>query len=103
MKFRLPNKFNNTPEQMLRNAGYMYIFDNISQKGSFKKSLTDQRYPRFHMYITETPEEVVFDLHLDQSATRYKGQGAHNADYDSQEVKSELTRIARVVDSCRIK
>lgn len=102
MKFRLPNKFNLTPEQMLRNAGYLYIFDKISQKGSFRKGLTEQRYPRFHMYITETPEEVVFDLHLDQSATRYEGQGAHNADYDSEQVKNELTRIAHIVDSCRV-
>ena len=103
MKFRLPNKFNHTPEQMLRSAGYLYIFDKISQQGSFTRKLTGQRYPRFHLYITETSEEVVFDLHLDQSATRYEGQGAHNADYDSEQVKTELTKIAHVVDSYRIK
>ena len=99
MKFRLPNNFNKTPEQMLRQAGYFYIFDKISQKGSYIKKLTGQHYPRFHLYITETSKEVVFDLHLDQSATRYKGQKAHNADYDSEQVKTELTRIAHLVNS----
>jgi hypothetical protein len=102
MKFRLPNKFNRTPEQMLRNAGYFYIFDKLSQQGSFIKELTTQRYPRFHLYITETPKEVIFDLHLDQSATRYKGQSAHNADYDSSQVKAELTKIAHIIAACRI-
>ena len=102
MKFRLPNKFNRTSEQMLRQAGYFYIFDNHSQQGSFIKEPTGQRYPRFHLYLRETPEEVIFDLHLDQSASRYKGQGAHNADYDSDQVKAELTKIAHIVDACRI-
>jgi hypothetical protein len=102
MKFRLPNKFTHTPEQMLRQAGYLYIFDKLSGKGSFVKKLTDQHYPRFHLYITENATEVVFDLHLDQSATRYKGQGAHNADYDSAQVRTELTRIAHLVNSCRL-
>ncbi len=102
MKFKLPNKFNRTPEQMLRNAGYFYIFDKLSQQGSFIKKLTGQRYPRFHLYITETTEEIIFDLHLDQSSTRYKGQRAHNADYDSDQVKIELTRIAYIVDTHRL-
>jgi len=99
MKFSLPNKLTRTTEQILRNAGYFYIFDKLSQQGSFIKKLTTQRYPRFHMYITETTEKIIFDLHLDQSATRYEGQGAHNADYDSAQVKTELIRIAHIVDT----
>jgi hypothetical protein len=51
------------------------------------------------MYITETTKKIIFDLHLDQSATRYEGQGAHNADYDSAQVKTELIRIAHIVDT----
>jgi hypothetical protein len=102
MKLSLTNKLNHTTEQILRNAGYFYIFDKISKKGSFIKKLTEQRYPRFHMYIIETPEKIIFDLHLDQSATRYKGQGAHNADYDSDQVKTELIRIAHIIDAYKL-
>ena len=99
MKFRLPNKLTRTPEQILRQAGYFYIFDKISQHGSFVRKLTSQRYPRFHLYLTENTNEIIFDLHLDQSASRYKGQTAHNADYESAEVKTELTRIYHIVNS----
>jgi hypothetical protein len=99
MKFRLPNKFTHSPEHMLRRAGYFYIFDQNSQQGSFIKKLTDQRYPRFHLYITENPTEIIFDLHLDQSVTRLTGQTAHRADYESEEVKQELTKIYHAVNS----
>jgi len=102
MKLKLPNKLNYTVEQILRKAGYLYIFDNISQQGSFVRELAGERYPRFHMYVKESPEKIIFDLHLDQSVTRYKGQSAHNADYASAQVKAELIRIAHIVDSRKI-
>jgi hypothetical protein len=84
---------------MLRRAGYFYIFNQKSQQGSFIKKLTTQPYPRFHLYITEKPTEIVFDLHLDQSATRQKGQIAHRADYESEQVKEELTKIYHTVNN----
>ena len=98
MKFRLPNKFTHTPEHMLRRAGYFYIFDKKSRQRSFIKKLTSQRYPRFHLYVTENSKEIIFDLHLDQSASRLKGQTAHRADYESEEVKTELTKIYHSVN-----
>ena len=101
MKFRLPNQFTHSVEYILRQAGYLYIFDNKSQQGSFVKKLTDQRYPRFHLYVTESPEEITFDLHLDQSVSRFSGQTAHRADYESEEVKIELTKIYRTVNKFR--
>ncbi len=103
MKFQIPNNLTRRPEQILRKAGYFYIFDRISQQGSFVKKLRHQHYPRFHLYVTENDAEIIFDLHLDQSASRYKGQNAHNADYKSEEVRTELTRIYYLINEFIIK
>ena len=81
----------------MRKASYTYIFDKISQHGSFVHKLTAERYPRFHLYITENEQETTFDLHLDQAKSRYQGQKAHRADYESEEVKTELTRVYHVI------
>jgi hypothetical protein len=73
------------------------IFDRKTSKTSYVRNLTNQRYPRFHLYLNEIGEEIIFDLHLDQSQTLYKNQKAHKADYDTPEVKEELVRIYQEV------
>ncbi len=93
MKFKIINNLNYTPENILRTCGYFPIFDRKSQKSSFVKKISGNRYPRFHLYLKRIENELVFDLHLDQSQTVYAQQKAHNADYDSIEVKQELVRI----------
>ncbi len=75
----------------------MPIHDRQTQKNSYIRKITSYRYPRFHLYLKETGDEIIFDLHLDQAAAVYENQKAHNADYDSQEVKSELARIYSVL------
>ena len=97
MKFTIPNNLTHNTQFILRQAGYLYIFDKISQHGSFVRELTRERYPRFHLYIMENKEEITFDLHLDQAQARYQGQKAHRADYETEEVKVELTRIYHLV------
>ncbi|MDP1706758.1 MAG: hypothetical protein Q8L36_02970 [bacterium] len=50
-------------------------------------------YPRFHLYVREEPERVVFNLHLDQKKPVYQGVTAHSGDYDTEVVKEEAERI----------
>ena len=97
MKFKVENNLIHTPENILRRCGYFPIFDNRTQKGSFVKKITGERYPRFHLYSKQENNEIIFDLHLDQSKTVYRGAKAHNADYDSPQVKEELVRIFQEV------
>ncbi len=98
MKFRLPlEKLAVQPEQITRRAGYFRIFDSKSGHESFVRKITADRYPRFHLYLMEENNEVIFDLHLDQKSNLYAGQTAHNADYESDEVRAELTRVYSVV------
>jgi len=97
VKFKVNNNLKYSSENILRNVGYFSIFDRKTQKGSFVRKLTSERYPRFHLYLKEVDGELIFDLHLDQRKTVYSGQKAHNADYDSPEVKQELARIFQEV------
>ncbi len=102
MKFRLPNNFSDTPAMMLRRLGYLQIVDRLSGKTSYVRKLATGHYPRFHLYIKESSEEIVFDLHLDQAKTRYEGQTAHKADYETPEVKEELTRVYLAVEKFKL-
>ncbi len=102
MKFRLPNNLSHSPAMIVSRLGYLQIEDYISGKTSYVRKLTRHHYPRFHLYLKETPREIVFDLHLDQSKTRYEGQTAHKADYETPEVKEELTRIYLAVEKFKL-
>lgn len=97
MKFTLSNNFSQNLYTLIRRCGYVPIHDRKTGKDSFSKKLSNAHYPRFHLYITQNQKTVVFDLHLDQNRNRYQGQTAHNADYDSQEVKNELYSIYNTV------
>ncbi len=97
MKFKTANNLTHSPENVLRTCSYFPIFDRKTQKGSFVRKITGNRYPRFHLYLKEINNELIFDLHLDQSKNVYTGQKAHNADYESPEVKQELVRIFQEV------
>ncbi len=97
MKLTTKNSFSQNIPSLLRQCGYLRIFDQKSGKESFVRKISTEHYPRFHLYIKEDSEKVIFDLHLDQKSNIYQGQKAHSADYDSPEVKSELQRIAQIV------
>lgn len=97
MKFKIKNNFSQNISNIMRRCGYVYIIDRKTNKDSYVRKITGNRYPRFHLYLKEIDDEIIFDLHLDQSSTRYDGQTAHNADYDSEEVKAELTRIYQIL------
>ena len=93
MKFKIENCLRQNPYSILRQAGYMPLHDRISGKDSYARHLSPGRYPRFHLYLKEENGQLIFDLHLDQTPSRFANQTAHNADYDSPEVKEELIRI----------
>lgn len=97
MKFRIPNKLSQNILFITRRIGYLRIINSIENQESFVRQLTKNHYPRFHLYITESEKEVIFDLHLDQSQAIYHNQKAHNAEYQSENVKTELTRIFQIV------
>ncbi len=80
-------------EQFIRRAGYGQIFDRQTNQYSYTHRFTRDFYPRFHLYIEERGEEIIFNLHLDQKRPGYAGQSRHNAEYDGEVVEREMQRI----------
>jgi hypothetical protein len=81
------------PVFFIRRCGYGQVFDRRSGETSYAKRLHGDLYPRFHVYIKDEGENFVFNLHLDQRATRYEGVTAHSGEYDGPVVEKERERI----------
>ena len=77
----------------MRQAGYSYLRDRNTGKDSFVRRAGSNFYPRFHVYINEGEEKVVFNLHLDQKKPSYQGAHAHNAEYEGEVVEAEAERL----------
>lgn len=94
MKFILnKNALDINPEMFLRQSGYGYIEDRRHGTKSFVRRFGSNSYPRFHIYIEEEADEIIFNLHLDQKQASYKGSHAHNAEYGGQIVQDEANRL----------
>ncbi len=92
MKFSIKRKDNTT--NMMRRIGYHF------KKGdnpSFYRPLDRGDFPRFHIYLKEKDDEIIFNLHLDQKRPVYKGSSAHSGEYDSDVVKKETERIKGIL------
>lgn len=90
MKFAIKNPGRN-PLNLLRKVGYSPLRD------AFVRPLERSGYPRFHIYLEESGEELVFNLHLDQKKAIYKGTAAHSGEYDSPLVEQEAERIKQAL------
>lgn len=80
---------------LLREAGYMPIFDRRSGKQSFVNKIRGDRYPRFHIYILEeTEQSIKLHLHLDHKEHGW-GERLHDSVYEGTEVEEEGARLHR--------
>ncbi len=87
------NKLPEAPEMFLRRAGYTYIVDRRTGNESFARRLGRDFYPRFHLYLHDEGERVVFNLHLDQRRPVYPGTRAHSGEYEGEVVEEEVKRL----------
>lgn len=85
------NNFSGNTYNLLREAGYHPNKDQRSNEASFSKSLSGEKYPRFHIYHNEKTNTL--NLHLDQKAPRYKFSSDHGAEYKGDLVEKEAKRI----------
>ena len=80
--------------QSMRNCQYRYMHTTDNGEHSYSRVMyNNQPFPRFHMYVSETEQQFIFSLHLDQKKPVYEGQTAHSADYDEPAVAAEYQRI----------
>lgn len=98
MRLSFPKKQIDNPIVFIRRCGYGEYYDKRLKKVSYMKRarMTDM-FPRFHVYIDERGDEVVFDLHLDQKRPTYEGVSAHSGEYEGTAVEREGERIRQCV------
>ncbi len=92
------NNLGMPPERLARLAGYAYLPARGHGQDSFVRILGRGGYPRFHLYINQNGDNIVFNLHLDQKRPRYVGAAAHNAEYDGEAVEKEMKRIKLIIN-----
>lgn len=101
MKFSISlSRLDTTPQYFLQHqAGYSYIESRHTGQGSFVRVFGKGRYPRFHIYIIEEDNKIVFNLHLDQKQTSYEGSTAHSGEYEGEVVEQEAYRLQKLLSS----
>lgn len=92
------NKIGN-PVVFIRRCGYGEYYDKrMGQISYMKRARMSDMFPRFHIYIEERGDEIVYDLHLDQKRPSYEGSHAHSGEYEGGAVEREGKRIGELVE-----
>lgn len=94
MKVVFKNNSDKNVLDLMRSAGY-----HPHNGDSFVREIGSLKYPRFHIYLKEAGDNLVFNLHLDQKRPVYKGTRAHSGEYEGEIVEKELQRIKNVFNA----
>ncbi len=92
MDFPLPETQKN-PKVFLQRAGYHEFVDPNTGDRSFVRRLSQDFYPRFHIYIDEDQRGTIISLHIDQKHHVYDGVRAHAGEYSGPVVEQEAARL----------
>ena len=76
-----------------RSIGYLIIDTKDNGEYNLVRKLTGENYPRFHAYLRQAGDRLVFSLHLDQKKPSYAGSHAHSGEYDGPLLQDEADRI----------
>ena len=98
MKFSV--KTNEPPLRLGRVLGYKLLSSNNNEY-NLVRSLAGNNYPRFHIYVRQERNELIFNLHLDQKKPSYEGTTAHSGEYDGELVEREAERIRKELNRMR--
>lgn len=91
MKFAIKNTGENIIN-LMRKIGYLFQKEN-----QFVRPLERSGYPRFHLYLEKSSDQITFNLHLDQKRPIYKGAPAHAGEYEGKVVETEAQRIKQIL------
>lgn len=100
MKFILPKPRVNISNAMRRCGYHFKKEDKEKRELVFYHIIGVSRtgYPRFHIYLKVSDEQVTFSLHLDQKRPIYKGTPAHAAEYSGEIIEKEVERIRQILE-----
>lgn len=96
MDFIIKN-LNENIANISREIGYIIIDSKEYNEYNMVRKLGYDNYPRFHVYLKQAGDKLVFNLHLDQKKPIYKGVHAHNGEYEGPVVENEADRIKQLL------
>lgn len=95
MTFQI-NNLNYNVHDLMRRLGYRPLGYTEKNELNCVRPLGGD-YPRFHVYLTETPTILAFNVHLDQKKPSYEGATAHSGEYDGETVRAEVERMKEII------
>jgi len=77
-----------------RRAGYVFQKQD-GEEMAFVRKLTDQPFPRFHLFAKIVNYKFSVNIHIDHKATSHDGSRAHSGEYgeDSKLLGEEVERL----------
>lgn len=99
MKIHVGDRLPMPPRQLVRRLSYGEFVDPRTGEVSYVRRLSNNFYPRFHVYIEKKPDGIWLNLHLDQKQASYSGQTMHSGEYDGEIVEQEGKRILGLLAS----
>jgi hypothetical protein len=96
MDFVIKN-LNENVANIAREIGYLIIDSKGYNEYNMVRKLGYDNYPRFHIYLKQAGDKLIFNLHLDQKQPSYKGSHAHSGEYEGPVVESEADRIKQLL------
>jgi hypothetical protein len=77
-----------------RRAGY-HFQKREGEEMAFVRRLTDQPFPRFHLFVKTIGYSFHVSFHIDHKAASYEGTSMHSGEYgkDNELLKDEANRL----------
>ena len=92
MKFVIENPKMNA-SALFRRAGYAFQKRECDEM-AFVRKLTDQPFPRFHLFVRMADGKFHVNFHIDHKAASYEGQSMHSGEYeDNKMLEEEAERL----------
>jgi len=83
--------------EVARKIGYQIIDSRENNEYNLVRRLDINNYPRFHIFVRQAGDRLLFGLHLDQKQPSYKGSHAHGGEYEGTVVENEADRIKEII------
>ncbi|TSC94463.1 MAG: hypothetical protein CEN87_432 [Parcubacteria group bacterium Licking1014_1] len=96
MNFIIKN-INENISNIARKLGYVIIDSKEYNEYNMVRKLGYDNYPRFHIYLKQAGDKLIFNLHLDQKQPSYRGSHAHAGEYEGPVVETEAEKIIELL------
>jgi len=100
MQFIIKNTKKNTIFNLMRDLSYHFFAkDEKTDELNFTHPIRANAFPRFHVFLKISGDDLIFNLHLDQRAPVYRGVAAHEGEYSGPLIDEEAKRIKQFFET----